>query len=267
MHPTNCLNCATLLTADDNYCPTCGQPTDTHRLTMHHIRHEVTHAFTHADKGVLFTIRELAMNPGLVAREYIQGKRKKHYNPFSLLVIIVGIYLLANSVFKPFSQNTFGADQVPTTIQQSQSKRAKFEKIVERRKKVSEFMDHHTNIVLFISTPFLAFIFWLFYRKRYNYAEHLATFAYVNSFLSVLSIVIFGPLLYSLPGPQLKQVAYFSMLLVHLLYMAYMYYGLLGYNGGKGYLKACGVSLVALLSWAIFSGLVTFVYILWGVVF
>jgi len=231
---------------------------------MKHIWHDVGHALTHADKGIFFTLKELAIHPGIVAKEYIQGKRKKYYNPFSLLVIIVGIYLLANSIFKPFSQDTFGAEPT-TTIQQSESKRMKFQKMIERRKEMAEFMDHHINIVLFISTPFLAFMFWLFYRKRYNYAEHLATLAYVNSFLSVLGILIFSPLLYYLPDKNLKQITYFIMLGLHVLYIAYMYYGLIGYTTGKGYLKALGVSLVALIAWGAVSGFAGVIYILWGI--
>lgn len=262
MHPTNCLNCATLLTADDNYCPTCGQKTDTHRLSMKHIWHEVGHAITHADVGILYTLRELALRPGIVAREYIQGKRKKYYNPFSLLIIILGIYILANSIFKPYSQEVFSQDTIST---QSESKRLKFEKIKERQREMGEFMNHHVNIVMFISTPFLAFIFWLFFKKRFNYAEHLTTMAYVNSFLSVLTILIFGPLLYYIPDKSHKQAAYFAMLVVHMLYMSYMYYGLMGYTNRNGYFKALGASLVALISWGIFSGIVGFVYILWGV--
>ena len=263
MHPTNCLNCATLLTADDHYCPTCGQKTDTHRLSMRHIWHEVGHAITHADKGFFYTLKELLVNPGLVAREYVAGKRKKYYNPFSLLVIIMGIQLVANGVFRPYSQDTFGPETT-SSIQQSQSKRAKFEKIMERRKKMGEFVDHHTNVVLFVSTPFIAFVFWLFYRRKYNYAEHLSTMAYINCFLCILTIILFGPLLYFLPGKELKQVVYFAMMGSHVLYMSYMYYGFINYTTSGGYFKALGVSIVALLAWVIVSGLLGFIYILWG---
>ncbi|HYC27209.1 MAG TPA: DUF3667 domain-containing protein [Chitinophagaceae bacterium] len=264
MHPTNCLNCATLLTADDHYCPTCGQKTDTHRLSMKHVWHDLSHALTHADKGFFFTLKELLVNPGKVSREYVAGMRKKYYNPLSLLVIIVGIQLVANGIFKPFSQDTFSPEPT-STIQHSESKRIKFEKIIERRREMGKFIDHHTNIVLFISTPFLAFIFSLFYRRKYNYAEHLSTVAYVNSFLSVLTILIFGPLLYYLPGRSLKEGVYFVMIFTHLLYMAYMYYGFVSYPARSDYFKALGVSIVALLAWTILSGLIGFIYILGGV--
>src|ERR1700730_19439583 len=80
MHPTNCLNCGTMLTADDNFCPVCGQKTDTHRISFSHIFHEFFHTLTHADKGVLALLRDLAVKPGMVAAEYIAGKRKKYFH-------------------------------------------------------------------------------------------------------------------------------------------------------------------------------------------
>ena len=253
MHPTNCLNCATLLTADDHYCPTCGQKTDTHRLSMSHIWHDLVHAFTHADKGFLYTIRELAVRPGLVAREFVKGKRKKYFNPFSLLVIVIGINILANSVFEPYSQLNYTSKDIPVSMQAG-SKRAKFEKIIQRQRAIGEFMNKHTNIVLFISTPYIAFILWLLFRRKgYNYAEHLSAMAYSNAFLSVLMILVFGPLLYLVPDRSTKQLVYAAMMLSHVLYLSFMYYGFLGYASGKGYLKTLGAAIVAILAWALFS--------------
>lgn len=265
MHPTNCLNCATLLTADDRYCPNCGQKTATHRLSMSHIWHDLNHALTHTDKGFFYTIGQLLVRPGIVAREYLAGKRKKYFNPFSMLVIILGVYLISNSIFKPFSQDVFtpANQQRPDWIK-TESQKKKYALIMERRVKLNKFFNERTNLVLFVSTPFLAFIFWLFYRRRYNYAEHLSTLAYVNSFLSLLTIFLYSPLLYFLPH-QLKFFVFVVMLLSHVVYVSYMYYGFLGYKSFGGYLKVFGVGLVAIVAWAAFSmGLGAF-YVMRGI--
>lgn len=228
---------------------------------MSHIWHDLVHAFTHADKGMLFTIRELALRPGVVAREYVKGRRKRYYNPFSLLVIILGIYILANSVFKPYSQLNMGP--ADPTVFKTESKRAKFEAIRERQRSIGEFINSHVNIVLFISTPYLAFILWLMFRRRgYNYAEHLTAVTYTNAFLSILTILIFGPLMYFIPDRSAKQMIYYSMLLVHILYIAFMYYGFMGYTSGKSYFKTLGAATLALVAWSIFSGLIIMVYII-----
>lgn len=232
---------------------------------MSHIWHDLTHAITHTDKGFFLTIRELFYKPGIVAREYLGGKRKKYFNPFSLLVIILGVYILANSIFKPYSANSFSmGTQQPGWIK-TESQRQKYEKIMERRYKMGEFMNKRINVVLFISTPFLAFIMWLFYRRRYNYAEHLSTLAYINSFISITTIFIFAPLLYFVKDPGVKSFVYYTMIASHVFYIAYVYYDLLGYKTAKGYLKTFGVSVVALIAWFILSGGIGALYITSGV--
>lgn len=260
MHPTNCLNCATLLTADDHFCPHCGQKTDTHRLNMSHIWHDVLHAFTHADKGFFYTIKELAIRPGRVAREYVEGKRKKYFNPFNFLFIIVGVYLIANSIFMPFSE---AGGRLPEgkTVEQRQL----YQQIMERGEKFRTFMNKKTNIVLFVSTPFIALVmFLLFRRKGLFYGEHLVTMAYVNGFLSLLTIFIFVPLLYFTRHPGPSNPLYYVMLLTHVLYMGFMYHGFLAYTSPRAYWKTIGAGFVAILAWSVFSVGLGMLYIRYG---
>lgn len=74
-----CKNCGTAF--EGKFCPNCSQKAATHRLTLGHFIHETTHALTHTDKGILLLIKELFVRPGIVAREYVEGKRKKYFNP------------------------------------------------------------------------------------------------------------------------------------------------------------------------------------------
>lgn len=75
MQPTICLNCETALSDGQRFCPNCGQKTDTHRLTWKHFSHEVFHALAPADKGLVYLFKKLVLRPGVVAREYLAGKR------------------------------------------------------------------------------------------------------------------------------------------------------------------------------------------------
>jgi hypothetical protein len=79
MSSPTCLNCEENLEISAKFCPQCGQKTDTHRLTIGHIVHDSVHAITHADKGIFHLLKDLAVRPGVVAREYIGGKRKKYF--------------------------------------------------------------------------------------------------------------------------------------------------------------------------------------------
>ena len=93
MKVSHCSNCNALARTDDKYCSKCGQEIHVHRFTLGHIFHEFFHAFTHADKGIFYLLKELLVKPGTVAREYIGGKRKKYFNPFTFFLILAGLFV------------------------------------------------------------------------------------------------------------------------------------------------------------------------------
>ena len=84
-----CLNCGNIY--NGNYCNICGQSSKVRRLNLKQIMHDFFHAITHMDKGFIFSARELVLRPGHSTREYLQGRRAHHGNPFLMLVIIGGI--------------------------------------------------------------------------------------------------------------------------------------------------------------------------------
>ena len=72
------------------YCNQCGQKV-AHRLDVKHVVHEAVHVFTHADKGIFPLIPAVLFRPGLVALDYVQGRRKRYFSIFQYLLIIVGV--------------------------------------------------------------------------------------------------------------------------------------------------------------------------------
>ena len=135
MQPANCLNCGSALEPAQRFCPQCGQNADTHRLNFKHIWHDLIHAFTHADKGIFSLIWQLVYRPGVVAREYVEGKRKKYFNPFTFVILIVGFasVILISSGFSSFA----GDSRVPPNP-------------------VSTFFNKHVNLIIFLNIPLLA---------------------------------------------------------------------------------------------------------------
>ena len=92
-----CKNCDQ--TYSGHFCNNCGQPADTHKLNLHFIMHDIQHAFFHFDKGVLFTAKELFTRPGDSIREFIEGKRVKHFKPISLVIILATLYGVLRHLF------------------------------------------------------------------------------------------------------------------------------------------------------------------------
>ena len=87
----SCRNCAQALVAGQRFCADCGQRADVERLTLREIGHDLVHALTHADHSILALVGALARRPGVVARDFVAGRRKKHFGPFVFLVITTGL--------------------------------------------------------------------------------------------------------------------------------------------------------------------------------
>jgi len=193
MHPTHCLNCGTLLTADDNFCPYCGQKSHTHRLTIGHLLHEFFHSFTHADKGFLGITADLAIKPGLVAREYIAGKRKKYFNPFTYYLLCIAILVFCANIFTTFQQ-PIPIDQNVVQRIPTEAGRKQYIAIITRTNKANAFIRKNMNTFSMLALPLFSFLSWLFFRKRgYNYAELTLTYMLYSSFSSLFFAILFLP--------------------------------------------------------------------------
>ena len=154
MEHNYCLNCE--FTIDNNFCPNCGQKTDTHRIVLKHfIFHDLIHGVWHLEKGIFFTLKETILRPGQAALDYISGKRIKYYNVFylSLLVIAVNILLLHLR------------DDATSEI-------AKVTSL--KKMSINDFFSEYSKVVLFSIVPVLALnAKLLFKRLKLNLAEHL----------------------------------------------------------------------------------------------
>lgn len=85
-----CKNCGHNF--NGNFCSNCGQSADTHRLDLHYLWHDIRHGLLHFDEGVLYSFRELYIRPGHSIREFVEGKRKGHFQPISLVVLLAVFY-------------------------------------------------------------------------------------------------------------------------------------------------------------------------------
>jgi len=248
MSETICLNCQAESQPFQKFCSQCGQTFATHRLTLPHFIHDLFHALTHADKGIFYLLKGMATKPGVVAREYIAGKRKKYFNPFTFFLILMGLYVFSNTIFSA-QKNIEPSSQVLAKIPTEEG-RLKYKRGLE----VSMFMLKHGNIVAMIAVPFIAFIAWLFYRKnRYNYAEHLTA----NLMFVTFSNLVFTLLVLPLQGLYRGSPAFgyfvYGGLLLQAIYYTWCYYQLMQYRSFGKLVKVFLVSALAIFLWSIFA--------------
>jgi Protein of unknown function (DUF3667) len=156
-----CQNCGA--EGDQKYCPACGQALQAKRISMHTLLHEVAHTFWHFEKGFLYTLKELAINPGTTQRRYLSGIRLRYQKPFPLFTISVTFCALAlyfissNAPDQPFQF----------------------------------FYKHYWFMVQTAMLPFFALITYLLFKSRdLYYAEALVMNVYLLGFTSICIVPI-----------------------------------------------------------------------------
>src|SRR5437016_5818015 len=84
---------------EGHFCNNCGQKASIGRLNWSHLWHEALHNLLHFDKSFLSTLKDLFIRPGLAIQEYIDGKRVRHFSPFSMLVVFGAIAAFLTQYF------------------------------------------------------------------------------------------------------------------------------------------------------------------------
>ena len=88
----NCLNCETALVG--RYCHVCGQENILpHQKFWGMIRHFLEDLF-HFDGKFFETLRQLFLRPGIISKEYTQGKRTKYLDPIRMYLFTSAIFFL-----------------------------------------------------------------------------------------------------------------------------------------------------------------------------
>ena len=155
------------LEGEGKYCFNCGEFYQPGRITIHSIVHEVVHTFTHADKGFFYTLKNLAIHPGTMQKNYLEGERKTNQKPFSLFFICASIAAIVLHF----------VNAVPHHLQ------GNFDIAKEN------FYKNYYVALQTILLPFYAFVAWIFFgNKLLNYAEMLVLTLYTVS-VSLLIII------------------------------------------------------------------------------
>lgn len=196
-----CKNCGNGFT--ENFCNRCGQR-EAHRITIGHVLHDLVHVFLHADKGIFPFMSRVVFYPGIVAREYLDGKRKI-FNPFQYLLFGVAILL--------FIMNQVNFYEQLETINQDSAKGLPAY-YAEGMRDYNEFTRKNANIISLVSLPLFALFSYLFFQaQRRNYAEHITIIVF--SFCQVYTlncIAMLGALLFDFSTVQHVTISMFIML-------------------------------------------------------
>jgi hypothetical protein len=264
-----CKNCETPYLSSFNYCPQCSQKVHLHRISPHEVFHEAVHYFTHADKGIFQLIRDLVLKSGTVAKEYVNGKRKKYFPPLNFFLLVAAIFVFISNIPKEtHSPIDMQKENLELNAITNPVQKEKMTRLYERKEKAFHFMRKYSNLMAMMALPLTAFFFWLFYRKEnYNYTEHLVAGMYMLGFCILINTLLILPI--SLLFHLSSNYSTILFLLFQLLYFTIFYYKFLNKNTKLQFAKAFTVSVFGIISWGIISGFTVNAYIstgFWGMV-
>ncbi|MBU1385840.1 MAG: DUF3667 domain-containing protein [Alphaproteobacteria bacterium] len=90
----NCTDCGQPV--EGRFCANCGQPTHVHRSLLH-LGEEMLHGVLHFDARIWRTLPLLAINPGRLTREWVQGRRTRYVSPLAMFLFTVFLMFFAFS--------------------------------------------------------------------------------------------------------------------------------------------------------------------------
>lgn len=175
-----CKNCGSEVSG--NFCGNCGQSSKTHKLNMHFIIHDLQHGLFHFDKGILYTTKQLLTRPGHTIREFLDGKRVRHFQPLSYVIVLATFYGLLYhylifdhlhaSLIEPKDDITGASEKIVTWI-----------------------TEHFAfdGLILIITSTLVSYV--IFKKRKYNLAEHLVLNTYLMGLFLIVSLLVF-PIVY-----------------------------------------------------------------------
>jgi len=77
--------------SEGKFCRHCGQSLAIKKVTLSYLLHEVFHFFTHVDRGLGYTLRQLIIAPGFMQRDFLAGNRSRNQKPFSMYFLSASV--------------------------------------------------------------------------------------------------------------------------------------------------------------------------------
>ncbi len=227
---STCKNCQHEF--DGNFCSQCGQKVITRRLTISMALSNFFSTFFNLERGFIYTIKMMFVNPGKVVREYISGNTIKYTNPFRYILVIATLSTLLTVSSGVYDETTsqmnhlMGMDQLDPIEQAGQLK---------VQEQIATVMKKYLSFVLILLTPFFSLATYLLIRRKLNYAEHFVMNVYSVGQTTIIGIPV--TLLFYF-FPSLGVFAVVSSPVIMLAYFAYVYRSMFGVNYFIGVLLA-----------------------------
>ncbi len=192
-----CKNCGH--TIDGKYCSHCGQHSNVDRINLPNFLNEVSESVFQINKGFFYTLISLFFRPGKSIREFLNGKRKKHFKPIAYVLILSTLYFLITQIT---NQNTWMEDLLSGFVEGASEPNSEIRTPVI----LTWFSANFAYSTLILLPIFSLASYLSFLNFGANYIEHIVINSYVAghqaifySLFALLGTVIESKLLESIP--------------------------------------------------------------------
>lgn len=170
---TYCKNCGAV--TKDLFCAHCGQRTSVDKITFRETLNDLTNNLLSLRSPLFLTFKTLISNPGIMLREYLDGKRKKYYKPIPFFILCTLLYLFVRWIidFDEYSEIPIGRNGNQMDL--------------ELFSRARDYMFQNIKSMAFILVFTLAAFTKLLFAKKYTLAEYLAVSFYLNGFYSLFA--------------------------------------------------------------------------------
>lgn len=215
-----CKNCNSNI--NGNYCANCSQRSDVKRFNLKDIFIELVQAVVETDRGIIRLTRELAVRPGVVASQYLAGRRKRYFNPFTFLLIASAAHVLVSQhtgFYTAYNQKT---REFILTLQTDENSIKRTEEIIASAEKQMKYTMENEKLVNLMLLPVLALFTWLFFRKsEFNYAENLVFNIMIAAEQYIILLLLAVPLFLLFPNAILWIMSSFFLVAMGYTFFAY----------------------------------------------
>ena len=182
-----CKNCKIELANEGGFCQDCGARVIRERISLKFLFNEFLDKVMSIDNKLLKTFLHLFSKPHIVIDSYINGVRKRYYNPVSYLLISVtlgGIYLY---FFKDIAAESFDSMQQVDPANPFMNQ--------DFGKKIYDLVLDYQAFFTAINIPIYAFFSWIIFlnRKKYNYYEHIVIYLYTIAQIGIFNFIVILP--------------------------------------------------------------------------
>lgn len=177
----NCLNCNYAITK--NFCINCGQK-KYKRIDRKYLIDELQYSVIHTNKGFFYSVKNLIINPGKTARDFIEGNRVNHYKPILLAFVLSTISAFLSFKVLNFNEKMHGfydQKEIPESFARD----------------LMALLSSYSSVMMLVFIPVVSLLTVIAFRKwGQNYYEHIVMNAFIQSCYTIFTILILYPLLY-----------------------------------------------------------------------